>query len=98
MIRFSSTNAAAVSAIARSVASWTRRFTAGTSGTLTDALPAWWGMWRFGRYFSELIANRRGSAEEDVLEVGGEHGATPAVGQGGASAVVDDVLVIGVKV
>ena len=43
-------------------ASWSKRFTAGTSGALRDVLPGWWAMWRFGRYFRSLVARRRTTA------------------------------------
>jgi hypothetical protein len=37
---------------------------------------------------------RIGGAEEHVLQVGGQHGAAPAVGHGGAGALFDQVFVV----
>ena len=41
----------------------------------------------------DLAGHRHRHAEQDVLQVGGDHGAAPAVGQGGAGALLDDVVV-----
>jgi hypothetical protein len=41
-----------------------------------------------------LGLQRIGGAEEHVLQVGGQHGAAPAVGQGGAGALLHQVFVV----
>lgn len=48
-------------------ASWSRKFTAASSGALMDVLPGWWGMWRFGRYFRGLVALRRVEPQDDLV-------------------------------
>jgi cytochrome P450 PksS len=47
--------------------SWSKRFTASSSGALLDVLPGWWGMWQFGRYFRELVALRRAAPRDDLV-------------------------------
>ena len=42
----------------------------------------------------DLAGHRRRAAEHDVLQVGGDHGAAPAVGQGAAGALLDEVVVV----
>ena len=42
----------------------------------------------------DLAGHRHRAAEEDVLEVRADHGAAPAVGQGGAGALLDEVVVV----
>jgi len=42
----------------------------------------------------DLAGHRGGAAEHDVLEVGGDHGAGPAVGQGTAGGLFDQVVVV----
>ena len=39
-----------------------------------------------------LGLQRKGRAEHDILQVGGHHGAAPAVGKRGPGALFDDVL------
>ena len=41
----------------------------------------------------DLTGHRHRHAEHDVLQIGGDHGAAPAVGQGAAGALLDDVVV-----
>ena len=42
----------------------------------------------------DFAGHRHRAAEDDVLEVGGDHGPAPTVGQGGAAALLDDVVVV----
>jgi cytochrome P450 len=47
--------------------SWSRRVVAGDSGRVLEALRAWASMWRFGRYFRDLVARRRGHSQENLV-------------------------------
>lgn len=47
--------------------SWSRQFTASSSGAFLDVLPGWWSMWRFGRYFRALVALRRADPQDDLV-------------------------------
>ncbi len=51
----------------RRFASWSKRFAAGSSGRLLDALRAWASMWLFGRYFRKLVALRRAEPQDDLV-------------------------------
>jgi cytochrome P450 PksS len=48
-------------------ASWSKRFTASSSGTFLDVMLGWWGMWQFGSYFRKLVALRRATPQDDLV-------------------------------